>query len=47
MKGPIMPIGKCLLCHQKKELQDSHFIGKAVSALTQADDGFICTNAYV
>ena len=25
-----MPIGKCLLCHQKKELQDSHFIGKAV-----------------
>jgi hypothetical protein len=25
-----MPIGKCLLCHQTKELQDSHFIGKAV-----------------
>ena len=25
-----MPMGKCLLCHKTKELQDSHFIGKAV-----------------
>jgi hypothetical protein len=25
-----MPIGKCLLCHETKDLQDSHFIGKAV-----------------
>jgi hypothetical protein len=25
-----MPLGKCLLCHQSKDLQDSHFIGKAV-----------------
>jgi hypothetical protein len=25
-----MPMGKCLLCFETKDLQDSHFIGKAV-----------------
>ena len=34
-----MPRGICKLCLQKKELQDSHLIGRAVYRLFRKDEG--------
>ncbi len=34
-----MPVGKCKLCLQEKELRDSHLIGRAVYRLFREDEG--------